>query len=360
MKKLDKQRLKRHAVADHLSGNSTTRKYLTAAFGILALFICTPAAQSMTLHSKTGQSQKQGNRMKSWHHSVIGLFAACLILTASAAFAQPMKVLWWDVSVEEPSTKSSHRQRVARFVNDYEGGSVFDVTYKFEPRRGSLARHLAAQGGYQIIVMTATNTNRTFNEQDLDALRGFYANGPKTLMLDGTLFIRNTNAHELANWPGVNGSSADLVINQMEAIRAAGGGIWIGTDHGQFQRPANQAVSAILPDARFSRTTNPSRDGEFFGEVLLANKKPVKPINILRHWESIPSQGQAPTGTFADFMGQPVTLYTLVEASDKPGGGTRRTYISSTIDPGDKRFDISGDDAPVIDRMPTRKSLPAN
>lgn len=298
--------------------------------------------------------------MKSLFHILVALMTACLILVASTAMAQPMKVLWWDVSVEEPSTKSSHRQRVARFVDDYQGGAVFDVTYKFEPRRGSLARHLAAQGGYRIIVMTATNTNRTFNDADLDALRGFYANGPKSLMLDGTLFIRNTNAHKLANWPGVNDSSANLVINQMEALRAAGGGIWIGTDHGQFQRPANQAITALLPEASFSRTTNPSRDGEFFGELLLAYKQPVKPIDILRHWESIPSQGQAPTGTFTDFMGQPVTLYTLVEASDKPGGGTRRTYISATLDPGDKRFDIAGDDVPVIDRMPTRKSLPQN
>ena len=290
----------------------------------------------------------------------VGLIAASLILAASAAIAQPMKVLWWDVSVEEPSTNSAHRRQVARFVDAYQGGGIFDVTYKFEPGRGSLARHLAAPHGYGIIVMTATNTNRTFNEADLDALRGFYANGPKSLMLDGTLFIRNTNAHTLANWPGVNNSSAHLVVNQIEALRDAGGGIWIGTDHGQFQRPANQAVQALLPDARFSRTTNPSRDGEFFGELLLAYREAIKPIDVLRHWESIPSQGQAPTGTFTDFMGQPVTLYTLVEASDKPGGGTRRTYISATLDPGDKRFDISGDDAPVIDRMPTRKSLPEN
>jgi hypothetical protein len=158
----------------------------------------------------------------------------------------------------------------------------------------------------------------------------------------------------------VNNSSAYLTLNQIESLREAGGGVLIGTDHDRFQRAANYMLRAILPDAQFRNSTDPSRDGEFFGKVLLAQREAVKPLDLLQHWEAIPNQGQAPVGTFTDFEGRPVTLYTLVEASNKPGGGTRRAYISATINPGDDRVDIAEDAAPVINRMPTRKSGPVN
>ena len=217
-----------------------------------------------------------------------------------------------------------------------------------------------ANPDYGIIVVTAANNNGLFNSADQDAFRAFYAQGRRALMLDGTLGIRNSDVRPLTKWPGVNNASANMLINQMEALREAGGGLLIGTDHGRFQRSANLALQAILPGAKFSRVTNPSRDGDFFGDVLLAAEEPVKPLDMLRHWEAIPNQGEAPVGSYADFTGAQVRLYTLVEAADKPGGGTRRPYISSTIDPGDRRVDIAEDAPPVINRMPTRKSLPAN
>lgn len=287
------------------------------------------------------------------------LLALCLVV-ASAASAQPMRVLWWDVSLPEAGNQPSNRQTMARFMDGYQGGALFDVEYVFEPRGGAFARHMAANPNYKMIVMTATNFNGVFNQADLDAFRSFYASGTKALMLDGTLGIRNYDRLSLTKWPGPNNVLANTLVNQMEALRLAGGGLLIGTDHGRFQNAANRVVAAILPQAQFTRTTDPSRDGDFFGEVLLAQKEQIKPLDLLRHWEAVPSQGQAPVGTFTDFRGQPVTLYTLVEASDKPGGGTRRPYISSTIDPGDTRYDIAEDAAPVINRMPTRKSLPRN
>ncbi|MEM6566573.1 MAG: hypothetical protein AAF665_19135 [Pseudomonadota bacterium] len=272
--------------------------------------------------------------------------------------AEPMRVLWWDVSLRETRNNPQNRETMANFLTGYKNGSRYSVEYKFEPQRGAFAQHLSVSPAYQIIIVSAANNNRVFNAEDQEAFRSYYANGSKVLMLDGTLGVRNSDVKQLTKWPGVNNSSANMLVNQMEALRDEGGGLLLGTDHGRFQASANIALRAILPEAQFSRITNPSRDGEFFGELLLATEEPVKPLDILRHWEAIPNQGQAPVGTFTDFLGAPVTLYTLVEASDKPGGGARRPYISATLPPGDKRFDIADDVAPEIDRMPTRQGPP--
>ncbi|WP_227268344.1 hypothetical protein [Roseobacter weihaiensis] len=281
-------------------------------------------------------------------------------LLSDAALAEPMRVLWWDVTVNDPGNEPALRREMAEYLGRLDEGGRYSVVYKYEPRRGAFARHMATTPGYQLIVLTAANRDRIFNDDDLAAFQSFYASGSKALMLDGTLPIRNVSARRLTQWPGVNNSSANLLENQLDALRQAGGGLLIGTDHNIFQVPANTVLAAILPQAQFSRSTDPSRDGAFFGDLLLAGREPVKPLDILRHWETIPNQGQAPVGRFVDFTGQPVTLYALVEASDKPGGGERRPYISATIDPGTERFDIASDVTPEIDRMPTRKSLPAN
>jgi len=306
----------------------------------------------------------------------IALFAAALLLsfltTGFEAQAQT-RVLWWDVSANEPRNRPDNRRRMAQYIDQFGGGGRYSVDYVYGPRGGGLSRHMSANSGYSVIVITATNTSRVFNRADQDALRAFYASGRKALMLDGTLGIRNSDARERTQWPGVNNSSANMLANQIEALRRAGGGILIGTDHGRFQAAANTALRAILPQAGFSRVTDPSRDGEFFGDLLLGNR-PVRPLDILKHWESIPNQGQAPVGQFRDFQGGGVRLYTLVEASDKPGGGQRRPYISASINPGNARYDITGNEAPtqappppepepepeVVDNMPTRKSPPVN
>ncbi|MFK7744479.1 MAG: hypothetical protein AB8B47_05465 [Roseobacter sp.] len=298
------------------------------------------------------------------NHFFICVIACVVILSAAWAggpvHAEPMRVLWWDVSLNESRNKPANRQRMAQYLTAYQGGTRFAVDYEFKPQRGAFAKHVAAQPPYQMIIVTAANNNRVFNSADLEAFKQIYTNTGRALMLDGTLGIRNSDVRSRTKWPGTNGSSANMLVNQAEAMREAGGGLFIGTDHGQFQASANLVVRALIPDARFSQITDPSRDGEFFGELLLAFKEPVKPLDMLRHWEAIPNQGQAPVGQFTDFTGQPVTLFTLVEASNKPGGKQRRPYISATIDPGDQRFDIADDAAPVIDRMPTRKSRPTD
>ncbi len=291
------------------------------------------------------------------------VFATVLLVLAiclSPASAEPMRVLWWDADNDEPATRPANRELMADYLDALDGGSRYDVDYKYGPRRGGFAEFTAGRPPYQLIIVSAANTRRMFNDADLEAFKRHYAGSSGTLMLDGTLGIRNLNYSRRTRWPGVNNSSAHFLQNQIETMRKAGGGLLIGTDHDNYQVPANQLLNALVPGAQFSEETNPSRDGEFFGEALLAQEEAVTPLDILQHWEDVPNQGRAPVGQFADFLGRPVTLFALVEASDKPGGGTRKPYISASIDPGDKRFDIAEEAAPVINRMPTRKSLPAN
>jgi hypothetical protein len=182
-------------------------------------------------------------------------------------------------------------------------------------------------------------------------------------MLDGSFGIRSMRipGTPQVDFPGAENSSAALLANQVSAIARAGGGVLIGSDHDGWQVGANAALRALVPDARFRGTTNPSTDGQFLGDLLLTGVLPVKPIVLLRHWESVPNQGEAPVGGFTDFAGAPVQLYALVEAADKPGGGRKRPYISASFDPGNKRFDIDSELAPepeIPNNMPTRKGPP--
>lgn len=285
-------------------------------------------------------------------------FLLSVCLAAFPALAEPMRVLWWDADNDEPVSGPANREHMAKYLDALEGGSRYDVSYKYGPRRGNFAQFMDGKVPFELIIVSAANLRRTFNNADLEAFKRHYANSSMALMLDGTLTIRNLDYSRRSRFPGVNNSSAHLLRNQVETMRKAGGGLLIGTDHDEYQIPANQILDAILPGARFTESTNPSRNGEFFGEVLLAQHEAIKPLDILQHWEDVPSQGRAPVGQFTDFLGRSVTLFTLVEASNKRGGGGRRPYISATIDPGEKRFDIADEAAPVINRMPTRKSLP--
>lgn len=290
----------------------------------------------------------------------LAILLLCMTCWFSPAFAESMRVLWWDADNDEPATRPANRERMANYLDALDGGGRYDVTYKYGPRRGSFATFTEGQPPYELIIVSAANTRRMFNDADLEAFKRHYAGSRGALMLDGTLGIRNLNYSRRTRWPGVNNSSAHFLQNQIETMRKAGGGLLIGSDHDSYQVPANQILGALLPGASFSERTDPSRDGEFFGEVLLAQDEAVTPLDILQHWEDVPNQGRAPVGQFTDFLGRSVTLFSLVEASNKPGGGTRRPYISASIDPGDKRFDIAEEAAPVINRMPTRKSLPSN
>ncbi len=293
---------------------------------------------------------------------VFALWLGVILAPLQAQTQQPVRILWWDGSpTYDGATNARDRAAMALYIDGFGGGERFAVTFQSTTRPGALAQQMQ-RGPYDILVMDVTTTTASFTQSDLAALQQHYQSGRNALMLDGTLWVRNARPGPMTVFPGPNGASAALLMNQIQALVDAGGGILIGTDHREFQAGANQLLRALVPGARFSGRTNPSRDGAFLGNTLLRSAVPVAPIDILRHWEEVPSQAQVPVGQFQDFLGNPVTLYALVETSDKPGGRTKRPYISASFAPGDGRTAIDSNAAPEAlpeeepDRMPTRKS----
>ncbi len=62
------------------------------------------------------------------------LFLAALL--AVPAHAQPMRVLWWDISLDERGNSPSNRQRMARFVDGYQNGTLF-YHYHHQEQQGT-------------------------------------------------------------------------------------------------------------------------------------------------------------------------------------------------------------------------------
>lgn len=292
------------------------------------------------------------------------LFALLLCLfapLATHAQAEPARVLWFLGTPDYPGEYTARdRRAMATYLTEFEAGSVFDATFVRSTRRGALAAELE-KANFDVVVLDLATTSNIFGSSDLAALKAHYQNGHRGLMLDGSLGIRNMVRSALTRFPGPDEALGKLLVNQIDALRQAGGGILIGTDHNQWQRSANAALAALLPGAAFSGSTDPSTDGLFLGKVLLGGAATVVPVSVLRHWESVPNQGEAPVGDFSDFLGQSVTLYSLVETADKPGGGRKRPYISASFDPGSETYNIDSEVAPepqappLPDNMPTRK-----
>jgi hypothetical protein len=163
------------------------------------------------------------------------------------------------------------------------------------------------------------------------------------VLLDGDLYVRSINYNATSDFPGINNSTGALTLNEVHQLAVRGGGIMIGTDHQGFQVDANQALTAVIPTATFSGITYPSADGVFFGSDLLNDLQPIAAADIFAHWDSIPTQAIAPTGTFTDIFGKSVTLYSQVDVADDPGGGTRYSYISTSWKPGSGTTDVDDD-----------------
>ncbi len=271
------------------------------------------------------------------------------------AQGQPVRVLWWNGTPDEaPKMYARDRETIARYIDDFSGGQVFSVTFRTSLQGGDLANELQ-RALYDIIILDVITRRVFLNSADIEAVKAFYASGKSGLMLDGSLWIRNLRRHRTTAFPGVNGSVAGLMMNQLFILAEAGGGVFLGADHNVYQRGANSVLQALVPGAKFSGSTDPSTDGEFIGDALLAKRVSIKARDILNHWEAVPNQGEAPVGDFVDFLGRPVTLYSLVETADKPGGGRKRPYVSASVFPGDGRTAIDSDE-PVFDNLPTHKS----
>ena len=295
---------------------------------------------------------------------IAALLALTWALGAGSLLAQDaqIRVLWLNGNGGWGVDTTSLREQITQYLDGFQG-VPFRTTYVASERRGALAAHLRP-GAFEVVVLDVTHTSSNFSPEDLAALKAHYTSGRRALMLDGSLWIRNSGAGPLTSFPGPGGTLGTFTVNQLKALADAGGGTLIGTDHNEYQAGANVLLQALVPGARFTGKTVPSADGVFFGNVLLAHHQPVKAADILDHWQSVPSQAEAPVGTFSDLTGAPVTLHSLVETADQPGGGVRRPYISSTIDPGDLETAIDSEidpvgPPPVRENMPTRKGPPS-
>ncbi|MDJ0993777.1 MAG: hypothetical protein QNI90_09405 [Dinoroseobacter sp.] len=291
------------------------------------------------------------------------LFVSVLSFAGGRLSAEPINVLFFNGSYEHRTYPSALRQAMSDWLSGAKNGTAFRSIYVRSERQGALASALMENPNTDVLILDLTSRRSAIGDGDREALRGFYSAGNNAIMLDGSFGIRSMRVSGVpqVKFPGAENSSAALLANQVASIAKAGGGVLIGTDHSGWQVGANAALRGLLPDAQFRGTTNPSTDGQFLGEALLTTFMPVKPIVLLRHWESVPNQGEAPVGQFTTFSGAQIQLYSLVEAADKPGGGRKRPYISASFDPGDARFDIDSEVAPepqLPDNMPTRKSPP--
>lgn len=248
------------------------------------------------------------------------------------------------------------------FLDAFDGGDVFNTTYISHKTDGGLSAHLASNS-YDVVVLDSGYTptegaSFPFNSADQDALKEHYTQNPN-LMLDGSLLIRSFAYKPETDFPGPNNALGNFTANQVYALATRGGGILIGTDHYDFQRDANYMLDGLFPGqpAKFSGITNPSTDGVFYGADLLNSAVAVAPNDIFTHWSSAPSQGVAPTGDFIDFLGNPVTLYSQVDVADKPGGGQKYSYISTSWKPDECETNVTSTSSACHQKVPEPSAL---
>ncbi|MDJ1177096.1 PEP-CTERM sorting domain-containing protein [Roseofilum capinflatum] len=269
-----------------------------------------------------------------------------LNLYAKANAAQ-FSVLWWDTTASQTGINIEHRQEISSFLDDFDGGDLFDTTYIFHPTSGGLEAHLASKS-YDVVVLDSFynppySPDFPFDLADREALKQHYTQ-KSNLMLDGSLAIRSLGSYPQADFPGPNNALGNFTVNQVYALATRGGGILMGTDHYTVQEDVNYMLDGLFPDqpAKFSGSTIPSTDGIFYGADLLNSAVVVSPNDIFAHWDAIPTQGVAPTGDFIDFLGNPVTLYSQVDVANKPGGGQKYSYISTSWKPDECTTAVTG------------------
>lgn len=268
--------------------------------------------------------------------------AALAVFAPVVGTAAPYNVLWWDSTPDwGGQAPDTLRQEMSDYLTTFDGGLTFSSTYVSGETPGGLSAHLGSNS-YDVIVFDATSSTEKFNSDDLDAVKGHYSSGKKNLMFDGNLYVRSINFNATSDFPGINGSMGGYTVNEVFALANAGGGILVGTDHDCCQTDANQIVDALLPGAGFSGDTSPSTDGVFYGGLLLNGPQPIAAADALAHWSSIPSQAIAPTGTFTDFLGDSVTLNSLVDVANFVGG-PKNSFVSTSLNPGGGQTDVDDD-----------------
>lgn len=287
------------------------------------------------------------------------LAVVALAATCSLAQAQAINVLWYDSTPTYSGQAADPlRKAMSDYLNSLNGGSLFHSTYVSSETPGVLATTLAG-GSYDVIVFDATSQSAKFNSTDLTAVQNFYAAGNSNLLLDGTLYIRSIDYNATTNFPGPNGALGGLTANEIYQLGMRGGGIMIGTDHNCCQVDANQILGSLVNGASFSGVTYPSTDGVFYGTQMLTGAVNVAPADIFAQWDSVPTEGIPPTGSFTDFLGNSINLYSQVDVADDPGGGQKFSYISTSWQPGGGVIIITDPNAPSAVPEPSTYALMA-
>ena len=255
----------------------------------------------------------------------------------------PTRVLWWDCTPEYGGqAPDALREKMSDHLDDFGGGGVFDSTYVASEIAGTFAAHMASND-YDVIVFDCTPMSITFDAADQAVLTTFY-DAHRNVLLDGNLYVRSIVANETSDFPGVNGCTGDYTVNEVWQLAQRGGGVMIGTDHNCCHAAPNFLLDAMIPDAEFSGYTTPSVDGQFNGADLIDALTMVSVFDLFAHWDSLVSQGVAPTGVFTDVFGGTVELSSQVDVADDPGGGEQFPYVSTSWMPsGDgTAFDCNG------------------
>lgn len=253
------------------------------------------------------------------------------------------RVLWWDCTPEYGGqAPDALRQAMSDHLDAYGGGGVFESTYVSSEISGTFAVHMQTND-YDVIVFDCTPTTIPFNAADQAAVTTFYATH-RNVLLDGNLYVRSAVGNETSVFPGINGCTGDYTVNEVWQLAQRGGGVMIGTDHDCCHAGPGYLLDGMIPDADFSGSTSPSVDGQFNGADLIDSLTTVSVFDLFDHWDSLPSQGIAPTGVFTDVFGGQVELYSQVDVADDPGGGEQYPYVSTTWPPsGDGTlFDCNG------------------
>lgn len=284
------------------------------------------------------------------------LACATIAITPLAASASTFDILWWDATPEfGTQAPDALRKEMSDYLDAFDGGSVFNSSYVSSLTPGSLATHLGSNS-YDVVIIDSTDGfgTGTFNSADQTAVQNMYAAGKDALGFDGNLYVRNINFVPESDFPGPGGAMGGFTVNSVFALAEAGGGLLFGTDHDCCQGSVNFLLQSILPGAAFSGSTTPSTDGVFYGDLLLNGPEPIAAADVLAHWNAIPSQAIAPTGTFTDFLGNQVTLSSLVDVADFIGG-PKNSMFSTSLAPGSGTTDVdddtvggSGGDASVV------------
>ena len=184
------------------------------------------------------------------------------------------------------------RGAIANTLENYQNGTVFDVDFVQTQVPGSVGLWLNSKpvGFYnQIWFDTSIYQTSILNTVDFGAINAWAANKQPEFILDSSFAFRNKETTTLTP------SATAVTINQALALKNAGGGILIGTDHNDFAYTANQILTNFGFDSLFTGVESITANGSFVGNLLL-NPQPVGSDFFVNNLQGL-STSNVPIGT---------------------------------------------------------------